>query len=232
MRQLRDLLDDPEAGPCGRCDVCTGSSRAIDLPAELVREATEFLRGGTIEIEPRKRWASTAEEHAPSGSIPIEERLEPGRALSVYGDGAWGDVVRDVKYHGEPPNELFPAVLGLIARWDPDPSPAWVTYVPSRSGTLSRDLAHAVADGLGLPLVDILTRAAERPPQKDMDNSSQQMGNVYGALEVTSPVPAGPVLLVDDIADSRWTLTVVGATLRRAGSGPVFPLVLAMAVSS
>ena len=37
----------------------------------------------------------------------------------------------------------------------------------------------------------------------------------------------GPVLLVDDILDSRWTFTVVAALLRLAGSGPVFPLALA-----
>ena len=41
-----------------------------------------------------------------------------------------------------------------------------------------------------------------------------------------------PVLLVDDIIDSGWTLTVIGAALREAGSGPVYPLVLARAVSS
>jgi len=44
-------------------------------------------------------------------------------------------------------------------------------------------------------------------------------------------VPAGPVLLVDDVHDSRWTLTVVGAALRDAGSGPVHPFTLAQAMS-
>jgi ATP-dependent DNA helicase RecQ len=37
----------------------------------------------------------------------------------------------------------------------------------------------------------------------------------------------GPVLLVDDIVDSRWTMTVVAALLRQAGCGPVYPLALA-----
>jgi ATP-dependent DNA helicase RecQ len=39
------------------------------------------------------------------------------------------------------------------------------------------------------------------------------------------------VLLVDDLVDSRWTLTVVAAALLQAGSGPVSPFVLAKAVS-
>jgi hypoxanthine phosphoribosyltransferase len=37
----------------------------------------------------------------------------------------------------------------------------------------------------------------------------------------------GPVLLVDDLVDSRWTMTVAGRTLRRAGAGSVLPFALA-----
>jgi len=40
---------------------------------------------------------------------------------------------------------------------------------------------------------------------------------------------AEPVLLVDDVTDSGWTLAVIATLLRRAGSGPVFPLALANA---
>jgi ATP-dependent DNA helicase RecQ len=29
------------------------------------------------------------------------------------------------------------------------------------------------------------------------------------------------------VADSRWTMTVIAALLRQAGSGPVFPVALA-----
>jgi ATP-dependent DNA helicase RecQ len=39
---------------------------------------------------------------------------------------------------------------------------------------------------------------------------------------------SGCVLLVDDIVDSGWTFAVVSALLREAGSGPVFPLALAV----
>ena len=53
---------------------------------------------------------------------------------------------------------------------------------------------------------------------------------MHGAFAVTAPVPAGPVLLVDDLVDSRWTLTVVTAALVDVGGGPVFPFALALAV--
>ena len=38
----------------------------------------------------------------------------------------------------------------------------------------------------------------------------------------------GPVLLVDDLADSRWTMTVAGRELRRSGASAVLPFVLAL----
>jgi ATP-dependent DNA helicase RecQ len=39
----------------------------------------------------------------------------------------------------------------------------------------------------------------------------------------------GPVLLVDDLADSRWTLTVAARALRAAGAPAVLPLTLGIA---
>ena len=54
---------------------------------------------------------------------------------------------------------------------------------------------------------------------------------VHGENSVALDTP-GPCLLIDDIVDSRWTLTVVGVALREAGSGPVFPFALAQALST
>jgi ATP-dependent DNA helicase RecQ len=42
-------------------------------------------------------------------------------------------------------------------------------------------------------------------------------------------VPTGPVLLLDDIVDSGWTLTIAAYLLRSAGSGKVFPMALSRA---
>jgi len=64
-------------------------------------------------------------------------------------------------------------------------------------------------------------------PQKLQQNRYRQCANLDGAFAVRGDVPSGPALLVDDVVDSRWTLTVVAALLRRADSGPVFPLALA-----
>ena len=62
-----------------------------------------------------------------------------------------------------------------------------------------------------------------------MANSTQQGRNIDGAYAICAePLPAGPVLLIDDLVDSRWTLTVATWLLRSHGSGEVFPLALAL----
>jgi ATP-dependent DNA helicase RecQ len=117
-----------------------------------------------------------------------------------------------------------------VARWHPSPAPAWVTAVPSsRTGDLVPGFARRLADALGLPYADTLERVDERPPQREMENSAQQVANVRGAFRVTGTAPAGPGLLVDDLRGSGWTLATVGAQLRAKGAGPVYPLVLALA---
>lgn len=50
--------------------------------------------------------------------------------------------------------------------------------------------------------------------------------NVRDAFRVQA-VRSDPVLLIDDIVDSRWTLTVIGNLLMQAGSGAVYPFALA-----
>jgi ATP-dependent DNA helicase RecQ len=63
-----------------------------------------------------------------------------------------------------------------------------------------------------------------------MANSSQQARNVDGSLSPSGePIPRGPVLLIDDLVDSRWTLTVSAWLLRSNGSGEVLPMALSQA---
>jgi ATP-dependent DNA helicase RecQ len=230
MAQLRGQLDDPDAVPCGRCDACAGSAWTVELPAPLVADALTHLRRGDQVLEPRLRWAGGAPD-LPTGTIAPGERLEPGRILSVYGDGGWGHVVREARTSGVAPIELLHAADELVRRWSPTPWPAWITFVPSAGSTVPADLAAALGTVLSLPVHDVLARAATRPPQATMDNSTQQLANVHAAFEVTGAVPGGPALLVDDVVDSRWTITVVGALLRRAGASAVHPFALAQARS-
>jgi len=227
MAFLRGQLDDAGASDCGRCDNCTGERSAAVLEPALVAEAVQFVRSIALVVEARKRWPYGLGE--PRGNIRPELQVNPGRALSLAGDGGWGSVVMAARRRDEPvPAEVVDACVRLLGAWSPAPAPTWVTSIPSLgAGTLVDDLARRIAEATGLPYVDAVRRGREGAPQREMANSAQQVGNVFGAFEAVGDVPTGPVLLIDDVASSRWTLTVVGIALRAAGAGPVFPLVLA-----
>jgi ATP-dependent DNA helicase RecQ len=66
-------------------------------------------------------------------------------------------------------------------------------------------------------------------------NSAFRLAAVHDRFAVPAATAArlpgltGPVLLVDDLVDSRWTMTVAGALLRRAGAPAVLPFALAAA---
>jgi ATP-dependent DNA helicase RecQ len=232
MAFLLRQLDDPDPRPCGRCMICTGGSPAVELDPAVVAKAREHLRWAELLVEPRLQWPSGLGE--PKGRIPEELRIQPGRSLSVLDDGGWGGLVRRGFVAEEYADALVEASAELIGRrWRPEPSPSWVTCVPSTTRPhLVPAFAGALADALGLPFHPVLTKTRETKPQKELENSQQQFRNVWGAVAVTGEVPPGePVLLVDDIADSRWTLTVAGSALLEAGAGPVSPFVLAKAVS-
>jgi ATP-dependent DNA helicase RecQ len=227
MAFLRAELDDTMHTPCGRCDNCVGAPLDPSVPTELLAEAGAFLRSARLDIEPRKRWPNGLDD--PKGTIRPEERVESGRALAVLGDGAWGSVVRAARMQGTPlSTELLDAVVRLVEGWRPEPAPEWVTFVPSRSPMVA-DAAHRVAERLGLPFHDVLARKGEPAPQAEMHNSAQQVGNVYRSFKVKAYVPETPVLLLDDLVDTRWTLTVAGLVLRIAGCPAVHPLALATA---
>ena len=97
-----------------------------------------------------------------------------------------------------------------------------------RTGTVTKVLpkdGKVVVDGINVAARHRKPSATR--PQGEMENSFQQARNLDAAFEASAC--AGPVLLVDDVSDSGWTLAVASAILRQAGAGPVFPVVLAAA---
>jgi ATP-dependent DNA helicase RecQ len=80
-----------------------------------------------------------------------------------------------------------------------------------------------------LPFESVIVKTEDRPEQKSMANSTQQARNVDGSLTVGGSVRGSAVLLVDDMVDSGWTLTIAAWLLRLHGSGRVWPLALAQA---
>lgn len=224
MALLLAELDDPESGPCGRCGNCAPVVDEPLDPAEVAR-AIEFVRGQPLLIEPRRQWPSGLDEVR--GRIPPEHQVEEGRALCLWTDGGWGTRVRAGRKAGAYAEELVAAAARLVDTWGPEPAPTWVTAVPAAERPEVAAFAEHLADALGLPFRAAVAPARAKAPQHGRENSAQQALNVIGAFGLADAVLTGPVLLVDDTAHSRWTLTVVGVLLRGYGVEAVHPLVLA-----
>lgn len=232
MQFLAAELDDPAPKPCGRCANCVGPFVPTGTDDDLLTAAVDFLRSRSFRsIEPRKQWPPGGAGER-TGRIPPELRAAAGRVLSIYGDAGWGHRVADAKYRDERfDDELVDAAARLVREtWRPDPPPGWVTAVPSLRTDLVPDFARRLAQALELPYHEAICSLREKPPQKEMENSVQQARNVIDAFEAArEELSPEAVLLVDDIVDSGWSMTVCAELLRQAGSGPVYPLALARA---
>lgn len=215
-----------------------GRIRVPDLPPlpatvdpRLAQEAAAFIRAAGLQIEPRCVWpAGGMPRYGVRGSIPERRRAAPGKALCVWGEQEWGALVRRGKFgDGRYADELVSACAVLVRRWAPRPAPQWATCVPSlRHPELVPDFARRLARALHMPFRAALDKIEARPEQKTMENPIQQARNVDGALAVRAgSLPRGPALLIDDIVDSRWTITVAAWLLRSHGAGEVYPLALA-----
>ena len=233
MKFLLEALDDPNPVPCGRCANCQGKGFSASVSHELVIEAENYLKGTQVLIQPRKQW--------PIGlfpdqkrNIPLELQNAPGRSLCYYGDAGWGKLVQSGKYQeGHFSNELVKAAAHLIRdMWQPNPFPGWVTAIPStRHPKLVAEFARRLANSLQIPFYPVIDRIREAPEQKTMQNSSKQAHNVINTIRIVQTISLEPVLLVDDIIDSGWTLTMAGYLLKKQGSRQVYPFTLARATS-
>jgi ATP-dependent DNA helicase RecQ len=134
-----------------------------------------------------------------------------------------------------PDDELLKACARVLGSWDWAQRPAAVVAMPSRRRPA---LVSGVAQGLArlgrLPYLGELSYAHGGPSGQPGGNSAFRLAGVWGRVVVSGELRerlasvAGPVLLVDDLADSRWTVTVAGRELRRAGASAVLPFVLAL----
>jgi ATP-dependent DNA helicase RecQ len=179
------------------------------------------------------------------GNIAVTERLAPGRALARLTDLGWGGPLRDVFARGAadaPASKAMTAAcIRVLADWKWEVRPAAVVAMPSRTHPLLIDsVARALSEIGRLPYLGTLEPVDGGPTGASGGNSAYRLAGVWERFAVgeelvaalTTAAPDGfagrPVLLIDDLADSRWTLTVAGRALRRAGAGAVLPFTLAL----
>ncbi|MEV4734090.1 RecQ family ATP-dependent DNA helicase [Saccharopolyspora sp. NPDC049426] len=239
MEFLRRQLDDPHAEPCGRCDNCTGSGYSAEVDEQAVQQAQERLQRPGVDIAPRKMWPSgmSALGVDASGKLPADEQATTGRAIGRLTDIGWGNRLRELLATGAPdqelPDDLFQAAIKVLASWEWEQRPVGVVALGSRTRPkLVGSLAERIA-GIGrLPLLgEVLTNPNTTPNRAT--NSAQRVASLWRQFKIDEELAGklaaldGPVLLMDDYADTGWTATVVGRMIRRAGAPAVLPFTLA-----
>ena len=239
MEFLRRKLDDPQAEPCGRCDNCTGSGYSADVDETAVQQAEERLRRPGVELAPRKMWPTGMDALGLplSGKLGADELTTPGRAVGRLTDIGWGNRLRELLGPSAPdqelPEDLFKACVQVLAAWDWDQRPVGVVALGSRTRpTLVRSLASRIASIGRLPLLGEVATNPNTAPRR-ATNSAQRVAALWPQFKLTEELTTqlstvdGPVLLMDDYADTGWTATVVGRMLRQAGAPAVLPFTLA-----
>jgi len=247
MEFLRRCLDDPAAVPCGRCDNCAEPLFDAEISPASLAAADAFLGRPGVEIAPKRMWPTglAAVGIAVKGKIPPAEQIESGRAIGRLSDLGWGSRLRRVTAPESPdapiPTELADAVVEILKAWahgeDAWPQrPAAVVEVASRRHPqLVHSLAEHIARVGRLPLLGAVRSAAATDAGAARGNSAQRVRALHDAFTVPPELAAGladlsgPVLLVDDLVESGWTMSLAGRSLRRAGAQGVMPLALAIA---
>ncbi len=238
MEFLQSALDDVSATPCGRCDRCAGTWFDTTIPDAAVLATRERLQRVGVEIEPRGQWPTAMSRLGVplSGKIGAADAMAPGRALARLTDLGWGQRLREVLRDDAPASpELLRACVGVLRDWGWSQRPVGVVALPSRRRPA---LVGSVAQGLAeigrLPFLGTLDLVDGGPTGEPGGNSAFRLAGVWGRFEVGPELAealraaAGPILLVDDVADSRWTLTVAAQVLRQAGAEEVLPFTLAL----
>ncbi len=223
---IANCLDDFTARDCGHCANCMEEDTFSPEVAFEYRDlAAQYINGLLLEIEPRKMWPlSSATERG-----RIEFVNQAGICLSKYGDAGYGELVKRDKYSAEKRfcEELVEKSREVLLPLIEEKGIGHITCVPSLRSDIVEDFTRRLAERCGIEFVPLLLKADARP-QKAMENTAHQCANAKKSFSVIPGSAMPPrVILVDDIVDSRWTMTVCGFLLMQSGCCEVYPFALA-----
>ncbi len=169
------------------------------------------------------------------GKLAAQDVAAPGRVVARLSDLGWGPRLRLALAEDAPvSDQLVKACVQVLAQWGWADRPVGIVVMPSRSHPV---LVSSLAEQIGrigrLPVLGTLDLVDGGPIGEAGGNSAFRLANVWEQLAVGVELGAaleslgGPVLLVDDRVESRWTMTVAARALLRAGAPGVLPFALA-----
>lgn len=225
MEFISKCLNDLYIKKCGKCANCASpkfSETVTDI--SLKKRAQEYLKQQFIVIEPRSKYPNNK-------NIPSNLRNEVGYALCSYGDSGWGALIKRGKYTDEYFDDtLVDASFQLLCKQKFEQPFDIVAYVPSLNRPhLVKEFAERLALKFNIPCEDIIIKTKQTLPQKEMENSAQQYNNICDCFVFNNSIDIQNkcILLVDDMFDSKWTLTICGIILKEAGAKYIYPYALA-----
>ena len=233
MTFLRAQLDDPDladGAACGRCDNCTGARHVAHVDPAAVDAARERLQRPGVELSPRRQWPTGMTKLGIDLSGRITDGPATGRVIGRLTDLGWGTRLRRMlaEPDGPVPADVLNAAVAVLAAWGWQTRPVAVIGLDSDTHPV---LIGSLVDGLAelgrLTNLGTLRYSPERRPVTAA-NSAYRVAALTDAWEAPDLGPVtGPVLLIDDVADTGWTLTMAARVLRKAGADEVLPFALA-----
>ncbi|GJF15573.1 ATP-dependent DNA helicase RecQ [Mycolicibacterium cyprinidarum] len=233
---LRRQLDDPTLGDderCGRCDNCTGARFGGDVEPTAAEDTRAQLMRPGVEITPRKQWPSGLSKLGVELRGKIVDGPAPGRVVGRLTDLGWGARLRKLldQADAEVSDDIVQAAVKVLASWDWADRPTAVMALDSDAHPLLiSSLARKLAELGRLTDLGILRYEPEHRPVTAA-NSAYRVAALHRSW--TTPdadairATGGPVLLVDDMTDTGWTLTMAARVVRAAGAPAVLPFALA-----
>ena len=233
MAFLRGQLDDPDlkdGEQCGRCDNCTGSSYSADVDPAITESTRARLMRPGVEITPRKQWPTGLAKLGVDLSGRIGDGPAPGRVIGRLTDLGWGARLRRIldEPDGEVSDDVVRAAVEVLAAWDWAARPTAVMGLDSATHPLLiRSLTARLSELGRLADLGTLQYTPQRRPVTAA-NSAYRVAALHDSWEPPQLAAVdGPVLLVDDLTDSGWTLTMAARVVRAAGAPAVLPFALA-----
>ena len=241
LEYLRQCLDDPLASPCGRCDNCAGKHVPESISRETLGELRAFVGRVGVRVLPRTQWPTGLRllRIPLSGRIKTEEMAETGRVIARLTDLGWGEELRAL-FDSQGDSRLPRKVEGLVQRvledWQAEVNfnaEGLVAITSTRRPRLVDSFSQCVAELLALPILGSLSPT--EVPDSTKANSARRVAALYGRIVASETLAdelagrKGSILLIDDLVDSGWTMTLGSRALRRMGVESVLPLAIASA---